>query len=140
MPRLIIPASTVSILRQVRTGNRLGLGYAAVVARTLDGAIDASDDGRLVELSLDCSEIDALQRLVDTAVTDWENGDLEGEAEVYEALEAARETLNAALDEAHEGELDGLSAARDHDRAYGDDTPSHDAWQRNDAGEILGIH
>lgn len=55
-------------------------------------------------------------------------------------MEAARETLNAALDEAHEGELDGLAAARDHDRAYGDDTPSHDSWQRNDAGEYLGVH
>lgn len=127
MPRLILPTSTIAILRKARMGNRLGIGLAAVAARALDAGIDASDDGSLVELSLDCGEIDALQHLVDAAVSEWENGDLDGEGEVYEALEAARETLNAALDEAHEGELDGLAAARD-------------AWQRNDAGEILGIH
>jgi hypothetical protein len=105
--RLSLPTSTVSILRQAQAGIRIG---AAVAARALDAGIDASDDGSLVELSLDCGEIDALQRLVGAAVSAWENGDLDGEGDVYEALEAARETLNAALDDAHEGELDGLAA------------------------------
>lgn len=107
--RLSLPTSTVSILRQAQAGIRIGTA-AAVAARALDAGIDASDDGSLVELSLDCGEIDALQRLVGAAVSAWENGDLDGEGDVYEALEAARETLNAALDDAHEGELDGLAA------------------------------
>jgi hypothetical protein len=90
MPRIILPTSTVSILRRAHSGNRIGSGSAAVAARALDAGIDASDDGRLVELSIDRGEIDALLRLVATAVYDWENGDLDGEADAYEALAAAR--------------------------------------------------
>lgn len=140
MPRVVLPTSTVAILRRTLTGNTLGNSADAVTFRALDCGVDAADDGSLVELRLTCGEIDAFLRCVSSAVYEWELGNLDGGDEVYKALEAARETLNAALDEAHEGELDGLAAARDHDRAYGDDTPSYDSWQRNDAGEYLGVH
>lgn len=140
MPRLILSTSTVSILRRAHSGNRVGSGSAAVAARALDDGIDASDDGSLVELSLSRNEVDALLRLAAVAVYDWQNGDLDGGSEVYDALEVARGTLESMMDEMREGELDGLAAARDHDRAYGEDTPSHDVWVRNDAGEYLGIH
>ncbi|MEQ4596728.1 MAG: hypothetical protein ABN488_02995 [Methylobacteriaceae bacterium] len=139
MPAFILRTATVTVLRSVQPGTRIG-GKAEVAVKALNAGIDASDDGSLVEYRLDCAEIDAVLHLVGLAVSDWENGDLDGEDGVYEALEAARETLNEALDEAHEGELDGLAAIRDHDRAYGDDTPTHGSRVVNDAGEILGIH
>lgn len=137
MIRFILRTSTVAMLRAAHA--RI-TGSPEAAFATLAQGIDADDVGLLIEPWADKAGIEALGNLAASSLKAWEIGELDGGDDVCADLTDAISTLSDAMDEAREGEMDGLAAAREEHWAHGDDTHYPDSYMRNDAGEYLGIH